>query len=166
MPAPVTDRFRRWFQYERDAHARVFASLETVPPDRRDSAEYRKAVDLMGHIVAARGIWLARIEGSAPFPGPRFPTDARLDDVKADWAAIETRWLECLAALDDRDLARVVNYKTLTGIDCTDVVEDMLAQLFGHSSYHRGQVAMLVRVAGGTPAETDFIHWVRAQEGT
>ncbi|WP_165249998.1 DinB family protein [Paludisphaera soli] len=165
MPDPVADRFRRWFQYECDAHARVFDSLETVPPERRDSAEYRRAVDLMGHLIAARGIWLARIEGSDPFPGPRFPTDARLDDVKADWADVERRWRDCLSGLSDSDLARIVAYKTLTGVDCTDVVEDMLAQLFGHSSYHRGQVAMLVRAAGGTPAETDFIHWVRAQTG-
>ncbi len=165
MPNPVSDRFRRWFQYERAAHARVFASLESVPPERRDSAEFRKAVDLMGHIVAARAIWLARIEGSAPFAGPRFPTDAVLDDVKADWAAVERRWRDCLAGLDDEAISRVVHYKTLTGFDSTDLVEDMLAQLFGHSSYHRGQIAMLVRAAGGTPAETDFIHWVRNADG-
>jgi uncharacterized damage-inducible protein DinB len=163
MPDPLADRFRRWFQYECDAHARVFASLETVPPERRDSTEYRKAVDLMGHVVAARAIWLARIEDSAPFAGPRFPTDVSLDQVKADWAAVERRWLDRLAGLDDQALSRVVSYKMLTGADSSSLVEDMLAQLFGHSSYHRGQVAMLVRAAGGTPAETDFIHWAMTQ---
>jgi uncharacterized damage-inducible protein DinB len=41
------------------------------------------------------------------------------------------------------------------------LVEDILAQLFGHSSYHRGQIAMLVRAAGGEPAVTDLIYWCR-----
>jgi DinB family len=40
-------------------------------------------------------------------------------------------------------------------------------QLFGHSSYHRGQIATLVRTAGGEPAATDYIYWCRepAPEG-
>jgi uncharacterized damage-inducible protein DinB len=40
-------------------------------------------------------------------------------------------------------------------------VEDILAQLFGHSWYHRGQIAMLVRTAGDEPAVTDLIYWCR-----
>lgn len=41
------------------------------------------------------------------------------------------------------------------------VVEDILTQLFGHSWYHRGQIALLVRACGGQPAETDFVFWTR-----
>jgi uncharacterized damage-inducible protein DinB len=40
-------------------------------------------------------------------------------------------------------------------------VEDILTQLFGHSSYHRGQVALLIRDLGGEPAVTDYVFWVR-----
>lgn len=35
----IIERYRRWFEYEKDAHAKVFASFDTVPSDRRDSAE-------------------------------------------------------------------------------------------------------------------------------
>ena len=41
------------------------------------------------------------------------------------------------------------------------LIEDILAQLFGHSWYHRGQIALLVRAAGGEPAVTDLIYWSR-----
>jgi len=40
-------------------------------------------------------------------------------------------------------------------------VEDILAQLFGHSWYHRGQIALLVRSIGAEPAATDFVYWTR-----
>jgi len=40
-------------------------------------------------------------------------------------------------------------------------VEDILAQLFGHSWYHRGQIALLVRSIGAEPAATDFVYWAR-----
>ncbi len=41
------------------------------------------------------------------------------------------------------------------------MVADVLTQLHGHSLYHRGQIASLVRAAGGEPAKTDFIFWSR-----
>ena len=37
----------------------------------------------------------------------------------------------------------------------------ILTQLYGHSLYHRGQIAMLVKQAGGQPAMTDFVYWCR-----
>ena len=40
-------------------------------------------------------------------------------------------------------------------------VEDILAQLYGHSLYHRGQVAQLVRSLDEKPVTTDFIFWAR-----
>ncbi|AMV39168.1 DinB family protein [Planctomyces sp. SH-PL62] len=161
MSNPLADRFRRWFQYECNVHARVLASFESVPTERRESAEFRKAVDLMSHLVGARERWLDRIEAAPPSNRPLFPRDVRLDDVRRDCSQIERRWTETLEKLDDEALARVVTYQMVDGTTSSNQVEDLLVQLFGHSSYHRGQIAQLVRAAGGTPAETDFIHWVR-----
>ena len=47
MATNVIDRYRRWFEYEQDAHAKVLASFETVPPDRRESSEFRRAVAIL-----------------------------------------------------------------------------------------------------------------------
>ena len=35
MARELAGRFQRWFEYERDAHAKVLRSLESVPPGRR-----------------------------------------------------------------------------------------------------------------------------------
>ncbi|MDG3003635.1 DinB family protein [Paludisphaera mucosa] len=162
MPHSLADRFRRLFEFERFAHARVFASLDGVPADRRDGAEFRRAVDIMGHVVLARRIWLSRL-GSGPAPtGKLFPENANLEDVRADWAETERRSLAYLATLKEDDLDRIVDYKTTDGTPHRDTVEDLLTQLSGHSPYHRGQIAMLVRASGGTSAATDFIHWLRS----
>ena len=61
MSDTLITRFRRWFEYEEDAHAKVLASLDTIPSDRRDGPEYRKAVSLFAHIVMGRRIWLGRL---------------------------------------------------------------------------------------------------------
>ena len=161
MSQILADRFRRWFAYENEVHERAFASLESVPADRRDSAEYRRAVDLMAHLNAARGIWKRRIEGTSRPKENSFPQGMTLQDVRSSWAETAREWNALLQSLDDEGLARLVDYRMLDGSPHRNTVEEILTQLFGHSSYHRGQIAMLVKTAGGTPAMTDYIFWLR-----
>lgn len=161
MADGLPDRFRRWFEYERDAYARAFESLATVPEDRRSGPEYRKAVDLLAHIVSARRNWLCRLGGGDSLAGPVFPQGARMEEIASQWDEAVERWTIYLDRLDDAELARVAEYRLSDGTPCRNVAEDLLVQLYGHSHYHRGQIAMLVRAAGGEPAATDFIHWLR-----
>ena len=44
-------------------------------------------------------------------------------------------------------------------------VEDILTQLHGHSLYHRGQIALLLRAMGAEPVSTDFVFWTRESLG-
>jgi uncharacterized damage-inducible protein DinB len=55
----------------------------------------------------------------------------------------------------------VFEYQSLDAGRFRNTIADVLAQLYGHSWYHRGQIAMLVRTAGGQPAVTDLIYWCR-----
>jgi uncharacterized damage-inducible protein DinB len=157
----MIDRFRRWFNYEQDAHKKTLAALESVPVERRDSAEFRRAVSIMGHIVAARRVWLSRLGVIPPAQGELFPENSELPQVAAECETVQRLWSEYLHTLDDGQIARVFNYKSYDGGHFRNHVEDILAQLFGHSWYHRGQIAMLVRAAGGQPAATDLVYWCR-----
>jgi uncharacterized damage-inducible protein DinB len=160
MATDVIERYRNWFAYEKDAHAKVLASLESVPAERRSSAEFCRAVSLFGHIAAARRLWLGRIGVAPPYQGQIFP-DADLDAVREQLRVAENLWSEYLRTLTDADLTRVFEYQSLDAGRFRNRIEDILAQLFGHSSYHRGQIAMLVRASGGTPAVTDLIYGCR-----
>lgn len=160
MSQAVVDRYRRWFEYEKDAHAKVIASLDTVPAERRSSTEYRRAVKIMAHIVAARRVWLGRL-GVIPGVNSLFPDEPDVAQVAAEWKHTEDLWSEYLSGLDDASLGREFEYQSFDAGRFRNPVEDILAQLFGHSSYHRGQIAMLIRAAGGEPAATDLIYWCR-----
>jgi uncharacterized damage-inducible protein DinB len=166
MAGELLDRFRRWFEYEQDAHAKVLASFETVPPERRDGREFHKAVSLFAHIVAARRVWLFRL-GVIPTAGALFLDDENPDvaRVSAEWAEVRELWAGYLASVTDAGLARVFEYQSFDAGRFRNRVEDILTQLFGHSWYHRGQIAVLVRAAGGTPAITDLIYWCREPVG-
>ena len=162
MADVLADRFREWFVYERDAHAKVFASLGTVPENRREGPEYQKAVSLMAHLAVGRQVWLHRL-GVGPAPLRPLFDDASptLPEVVAEWDAAAAGWDPYLAGLTDADLARDVEYRSYDGGRFRNRLDEILVQMFGHSWYHRGQVATLVRAAGGTPAITDLIFWCR-----
>ena len=156
-------RYRRWFTYECAAQGRVVESLQSVPRDRRDSVEYRKAVSLFGHLVAARRAWLGRLGGAPPFTGQLFPDPATadLDAFVASWTEIEPAWTSYLESLTDAELARAFEYRSFDGASWRNTIEDVLTQLLTHAPYHRGQIASLVRASGGEPAKTDFIFFCR-----
>src|SRR6266536_1125888 len=157
----TADRYRRWFEYERDAHDLVIRSLETVPADRRASPEYRRAVTTLAHLAAARKVWLYRLGQSADRPASFFPENVELADVVADLRDVQDRWAAYLGRLTDADIDEVFEYQSLDAGRFRNRVEDILTQLYGHSLYHRGQIVMLVRAAGGEPAATDFVYWCR-----
>ena len=94
------DRFRLWFEHECDCNAKTLEMLESVPEDNRSTPEFRKALDRMGHIVAARRRWLFRLAGS-PDVDSIFPHVAGIESLVSDAAEMERLWVEYLDELDD-----------------------------------------------------------------
>ena len=161
MSMMSSDRYRRWFEYEKDAHAKVLASLETVPESRRADPPFQKATSLLGHMEAARRLWLFRLGGAKEKPAELFPQAIAIAELERRFEEMHTLWSDYLDKMTDEELARVFDYQTTEGEPFRNTVEDVLTQLYGHSHYHRGQIATLVRAAGGEPAKSDFIFWCR-----
>lgn len=159
----LADRYRRWFAYEKDAHEKTLQSLGTVAAGRRSDPAFRKALSLAGHLVAARQLWLHRcgVRPNAPATAEFFPENVTLDELASRLRGMHQEWDDYLAGLDETELSRVFEYRALDGERFRNRVEDVVTQLFGHSSYHRGQIAALVRELGGKPAATDYVFWVR-----
>ena len=162
--ASLAERFRHWFDYERDSHAKVFASLESVPEAERTNEAFQRCIDLLAHIAAARELWLFRFGISDTGPSTYdelFPRGESFEDVERRVQAMHEEWGTYLSRLDDEELTRVFVYQSVEGPRFENRIEDLLTQLFGHSWYHRGQIASLVRALGGEPAVTDFVYWSR-----
>jgi uncharacterized damage-inducible protein DinB len=135
------------------ADRRVLDSLRAMPhPDAR-------ALELYAHVLGTEHTWLSRILERAP----REKVWPELTLAAASALAIENA--AALRALLDgqsvEQLQRKVGYSNSAGVSFESTVEDMLLQVILHGCYHRGQVAMVVRGAGGEPAPTDYIAFVR-----
>jgi uncharacterized damage-inducible protein DinB len=156
----MADRFRGWYEYERDCNAKSLAMLESVPAQRRGTAEFQKALDRMAHLVAARQRWLQRLGHWRDAPS-LFPKQTALTDLPALIAATEAAWVAYLTRLDDEELARTLEWEVADGRRYRWNVEGILTQVFGHAWYHRGQIAQLVAGLGGKAVDTDYILWCK-----
>ena len=156
----MADRFRRWYEYERDCNAKTLAMLESVPQERRSATEFQKAIDKMAHMVAARRRWLHRL-GHFPEAPPPFPQGTALTDLSKLIADTEAAWVAYLARLDDAELARTFEWQMADGRRYRFDIEGTLTQVFGHAWYHRGQIAQLVAGLGGKSVDTDYILWCK-----
>src|SRR5262249_17616528 len=142
MARELAQRFQRWFEYERDAHAKVLQSLESIPVERRSAPEFTKAVAILAHIAAARRLWLVRL-GIFPGPqGPLSPQNVTLAEAAELLHSVDAPWAAYLARASDAEIAQEFEYQSLDAGRFRNRIEGVLAQLFGHSSYHRGQIAL------------------------
>jgi len=157
----MVERYRRWFAYEKEMHEKVLASLNDVKAELHQSSSFQKAVDLLAHILAARRMWLFRFGVLETEPPDLFPEKATLADLPRQLHQVQEAWSTYLERLDDAELSRVFEYQSYDSGRFRNTIEDILTQLFGHSLYHRGQIAALVRSLGGEPAVTDFVYWTR-----
>lgn len=154
------ETYRRWFEYEKDSDAKVLASLQAVADPLRGMPQFQKAVDLLAHLVAARNMWLYRL-GQGSKPAELFPLETPLASLPKLLDEMETAWSSYLENLTDDQIEGVFAYQSYDGPRFRNTVDDVLTQLFGHSLYHRGQIALILRSIGAEPAPTDFIYWTR-----
>lgn len=154
-------QYREWFEYEVKSHATVRAALEAVIPTRRGDPAFQKAIDLMAHIVQARRLWLHRFGVSIEPPRDIFPTPVPVKALAEQFAAMEEPWRAYLGDLTEAELDRRFLYTALDGHRWENAVHEILTQLHGHSLYHRGQVALLLRLIGETPPVTDYVYATR-----
>lgn len=119
-----------------------------------------RVIHLAGHLLAAKRVWLSRIRGEDTFTYDLWPKYSVVD------FAVRLRELdqEMLAFVSSpqENFDRIVHYRNQTGNYFDTRLSDILIHVVNHATYHRGQLATAVKNAGGTPAVTDYIAWVRS----
>ena len=125
----------------------------------RAAAPDPSALELFAHVLGAEHVWLARIHGRAA----EVPVWPSLD--LAECAALARENAEgygaLLRTLEPGGERRTVSYRNSAGHAHASTLEEILLHVAMHGSYHRGQIALLVRAGGAVPAASDFIAFVR-----
>jgi uncharacterized damage-inducible protein DinB len=145
--------YKKLFAYEGWAdHEAVEAVLRAANPPSR-------VVRIMAHIIGASWLWYSRVVGQ-PSPMPVWP-ELPPGDLHPSIDAVHRAWETLIESLTPEQLNKRIEYVNSKGEHWTSTVEDVLTHLFMHSAYHRGQIAVLLRMENHEPAYTDYIHAAR-----
>lgn len=149
------DSFRKLFEYDYWGNQEALRSIENL----KETPE--RALKIAGHIIGAQRVWLGRLEAdfTTPAPWPLLSLEEAGDAVNEMYQ----RWTAYLSGLSPEKLDEDLVHRNSKGIEFRTPVRDVLMQLVMHSAYHRGQIAAVVRDAGGKPSATDYIVYVRQQ---
>jgi uncharacterized damage-inducible protein DinB len=149
--------YHKLFDYDYWANCETLASLRIVPSGAETP---RKA---FSHVIGGQRVWLSRFDNPDP-PSARPWPDLTLEECASAIEDLRRQWEELLDKFTPEKLAGELTYKTTKGIEYRTPVGDILMHLVLHSAYHRGQVAAGVREAGGKPAATDYVVYVRGDK--
>ena len=149
------------------ARDRLLASAEQLSPEqltRSLGSSFGSVLDTLVHMHFAEWIWYQRWQGSSPTAGPDKSRLVTVDALRETWRPLEQQIRTFVASLGPGGLTRVVDYQTMTGQPGASPHWQMIVHVVNHGSYHRGQVATMLRQLGAKPAQsTDMIVFFREQ---
>lgn len=148
-----TDDFLRMFTYDHWANRECLRAIQAT------GLTTGVTVGRIAHILSAEKLWLERLRNEKQTM-PVWPTST-LQECAALSDEMASEWRNYLTTLAPGTLNTVIEYRNSKGDSWSSRVKDVLTHVFMHSAYHRGQIALEMRLAGMQPAHTDFIHAVR-----
>ena len=160
------DEIQLLFEYDRWANNRVLQAASTLSAEEftRDlGGSFRSVRDTLVHIIGGEWGWLTiwrkhslssafvtdlwtRLD--TLFPPNAFPDVAA---VQSRWAEVEREQIEFVDRVTNESLERMLPVRQ-TQISLAHLMQ----HLANHSTYHRGQVALMMRQLAAQPLSTDF----------
>ncbi|HEX7071685.1 MAG TPA: DinB family protein [Rhodothermales bacterium] len=154
MPETDTmDMLRRLFAHLEWADDRALRALGQTPHPPPD------ALRVFSHLLGSEHTWLSRINQVPPAIAVWPDLDVEACGVLSRENITRIRSL--LDGLTLAALARRVPYTNTQGETYEPRLDDILLHMCLHGSYHRGQVAWVLRRNGLEPVPTDYIAFTR-----
>ena len=154
------------YAFDRWATLRTLESVAALTPEQyqKDLATSFGGVHgTLVHVLSADRVWLGRWLGTtvAPLKPEEIPT---IEVLKKHW---DTHFLELdnfIRTLTEDALSASCSYTDFRGNPSAQPLGQQLQHKVNHSTYHRGQVAAMLRQLGAKAQGTDLITFYRQQE--
>jgi uncharacterized damage-inducible protein DinB len=160
------DDIQLLFEYDRWANNRVLRAASTLSAEKFTSdlgGSFRSVRDALVHIVGGEWGWLTYWK--EPSPSSAFAADLwdrhdalfnpnafpDLAAVQLKWSEVEREQVEFVNRVTDESLGRTLPLRA-----AQISLAHLMHHLANHSTYHRGQVALMMRQLAAEPLATDF----------
>ena len=160
------DDIRLLYEYDRWANNRILQVVSGLSSEQFTQdlgGSFRSVRDTLLHIIGCEWGWLEywkapsesatfladlRMRRDALFNPNAFPDVAT---VQQRWAEVEKEQVEFVKQLSDQALEKLIPFRA-TGVSLAHLMQ----HLANHSTYHRGQIMLMLRQLDAEPLPTDF----------
>lgn len=162
----TTEDIHILYEYDRWANRRALQQVSSLTPQQfmRDlGGSFPSILHTLFHILGGEWIWLQywklsrpniallsdlRTRRDAIFNSEAFPN---LEALRPKWIEVEAEMSDFVDALTAESLDRVLPVRG-THLKLAHILQHVA----NHSTYHRGQLALMLRQLGAEPLPTDF----------
>jgi uncharacterized damage-inducible protein DinB len=154
------------YEYDRWANNRVLQAVSALSGEQftRDlGGSFRSVRDTLVHIISGEWGWLAYWK--APSPDAAFVAELRkrrdvlfrpeafpnVAAVRSKWAEVEKEQAKFVDGVTDESSEKMLPFRATRAS-----LAHQMQHLANHSTYHRGQIALMMRQLGTEPVATDF----------
>ncbi len=143
------------------ADRRVLDRLRLVLPEHWDEpapAGHGSLGGTVAHLIGTEWTWLCRLSGQSPRAVGPVRGLRRFTDAETLWPEVWAGWYRVVAL---REPLEQIDYHTTAGTPHQNSTGEILLHVSHHSAAYRGQIVILLRWLGYSPAGTDLIEYLR-----
>lgn len=164
----MTDTLASLIAYSQWADDRFIAAASALTDDqycRHLGGGFGTVQAVIAHLAGAAHAWRTRFEGGRV---TTLLTEEQLPTVDASKRELTMAYevLAREAARSPGELDEPFEYRNIRGVDVRVPRWVVLRHFVNHGTYHRGQLASMLRMLDKTPPSTDLTVWVLEQQAT
>lgn len=156
-------RIQRYFAYHDWANEQVLKALEGADDamlDRDFNMGPGSIRKTLMHMHQVERWWWGNWTDAAQTPPSREPM--KLDVLRAGWQTLQQQRNEFVSGLNEEAANRILTV-TPGGIPVKMRVYESLVQICTHGTYHRAQLANMMRHSQRPSLDLDFVAWIRKE---
>ena len=120
----------------------------------------QKIYSLFSHIIITQILWINRVNAE-PYEFKDFWHMLDINSMRKLNARSTADWLSLINRKDEKELTQSHSYINSKGNKYTNTLAQIITQVINHSTYHRAQIALLLRAENIQPPYTDYIGFFR-----
>jgi len=145
-------------QYNTWANKRLIAQVDGLSQEQFEQeigGSFPSLQKTIVHLLHSDWIWMHRFKG---IPLVSVPNDWKMNttsDIKSLWLPIQSNMEETIKNLAGEE-NRMLKFITKRGDHYEMTFVDAVVHIANHGTYHRGQIANMLRILGEAPEHTDY----------
>jgi uncharacterized damage-inducible protein DinB len=165
MQKIMKELLKDYTKYNIWANERICRILESLPDDILDKelkSSFNTIRKTVYHIWDAEAIWNKRLNGKSLKGWPSETFKGSFVEFKNDFLGGSGKLFMYVINKEPKQLEQNLTYKNIKGEAFVNKIEHIIQHVINHSTFHRGQIIAMLRIAGVTEVfPTDFITFAR-----